>query len=66
MSSAGARTESTQAVDKAANSRDEAAIDLIEAIVPNSDQKTRFPELEYQFTGQYNYRSMARWIELFI
>lgn len=45
MSSAGARTESTQAVDKAANSRDEAAIDLIEAILPNSDQKTRFPDL---------------------
>lgn len=38
MSSAGARIWSPQAADKAANSRDEAAIDLIEAIAWNFDQ----------------------------
>lgn len=45
MSSAGARIWSTQAVDKVANSRDEATIDLIEAIAPNSVEKVRFSEL---------------------
>ncbi|KAF3399614.1 hypothetical protein DPV78_007117 [Talaromyces pinophilus] len=65
MSSAGARIWSIQAVDKVANSRDEAAIDLIEAIVPNSVEKVRFPESECQFT-ESDYGFMARWIELFI